>query len=351
MNEVPDMSMKDRLEKKTAGIVKAAMTSQSDMPSPAESGQQLERTPKIEQRPPRTGPGQMLAFRSHMQESTARLQELEDKLSRFDGSLPVRRIDPLLIVPSKWANRHSTSFSSVHFHELRREIESANGNVQPILVRPINGPEEKYEIVFGHRRHQACLELNLPVLSLIEEVTDRELFSLMDRENRSRADLSPFEQGEMYRRALDDGLFTSLRALAADVGADPGNVSKAISIARLPGEILAAFDSPSNIQYRWVSLLNKALEKDADGVLTRARAISLESQKRTPNEVIDILTGQSRKLRATTVDIRREGKSIGRIKRATDGSVLISLKPGALPDDDFKRLQDSVESIVLGNVS
>ena len=45
-------------------------------------------------------------------------------------------------------------------------------------------------------------------------VSDHELFSAMDRENRERADLSPYEQGTMYRRAVDEKLYPSNRRLA-----------------------------------------------------------------------------------------------------------------------------------------
>ena len=63
----------------------------------------------------------------------------------------------------------------------------------------------------------------------------------MERENRERQDLSPWEQGMMYRRALDLGLFTSNRALATALGIDHSNVGKSLALARLPDEVVAAF--------------------------------------------------------------------------------------------------------------
>lgn len=340
------MSIKDRLTKKTAGIVKAALDAKPVVDEQSTTEVMREKPSKTEIRTPRTGPGQMLAFRSHMQENSAKVQELEDRLKSFDGALPVRKIDPGIVVASRWANRHASSFSNAEFASLRKEIEAAGGNIQPILVRPLQGGEGQFEIVFGHRRHQACLQLSLPVLAVIDEVSDRELFTSMDRENRARADLSPFEQGEMYRRALDEGLFPSLRMLAVEVGADPGNVSKAISIARLPPDVLAAFRTPTDIQYRWAQFIQKALDKDPDAVLKRAQKLASETNKPPPAEVLDILIGQVRKLRESSVDLRKAGKSLGRIKRATDGSVLISVKPGVLNEESFQRLRALVESVV-----
>jgi len=194
--------------------------------------------------------------------------------AEWQGVLPSKKLDPKFIKPSKWANRHDKSFEVKEFLALKLEIESAGGNVQAIKVRPIPGSSpQEYEIVFGHRRHRACLELGLSVLATIESIDDKELFKEMDRENRQRSDLRPYEQGLMYARALDDGLFGSQRKLAEDLGLQSSNVSTAVNIARLPKTVIEAFDSPLDIQYRWSAPLNEALKSDPDLVLSRAGEI------------------------------------------------------------------------------
>ena len=142
---------------------------------------------------PRTGPGQMLQFRGQMLAVEGELGKLRDRLKEHEGSTPTRRLDPQVVVPSRWANRHPDSFSTAEFARLKQDIELAGGNVQPISVRVLNDQPGRYEIVFGHRRHRACSELGIPVLATIDTsaVSDHELFSAMDRENRERADLSP----------------------------------------------------------------------------------------------------------------------------------------------------------------
>jgi ParB family chromosome partitioning protein len=125
---------------------------------------------------------------------------------------------------------------SADFAELKSEIESAGGNVQPVRVRPLARVERfnraaEYEIVFGHRRHRACLELGIPVRALVEDASDQELFEAMERENRGRKNLSAWEQGCMYRKALDEGLYPSLRKLAESVKVDVSLVSKSVALA------------------------------------------------------------------------------------------------------------------------
>lgn len=222
---------------------------------------------------------------AHGAVSNMKIETLKEQIETLRAAKPVMKISPNEIRPSAWANRHQDSYKSDEFAEFKKEIQSANGNIQPIKVRPTANPIDgfKYEIVFGHRRHQACLELGIDVTVIVEEIDEKTLFVEMDRENRQRADLRPYEQGLMYARAIDQGLFASLRKLAEDIGADATNVSKAVNIARLPTAVLDAFESRLDIQYRWYADLSKALVQDPDLLLSRATEIA---SKRAAGEAI-----------------------------------------------------------------
>jgi len=273
------MSIKDRLSKKTEGLFVPGKTENNTTSNTL-----------------RTSPGQMLMVNSLMKESNEKIAKLEARLKEFEGALPVKLIDPNNIVPSKWANREAQSFDSAEFAQLKAEIESAEGNVQPIKVRPVSGQEDRYEIVFGHRRHRACLELGIPVLAVVEEVSDADLFKAMDRENRTRLDLSPWEQGKMYRRALDEKLFPTQEQLAKELGVDAGNLSKALKLANLDKRIVDAFASPLDLQYRWAKPLMDALNQDEQGVLTRADELAKNGVgSLSPKEVFEFLIGLEQK--------------------------------------------------------
>lgn len=228
---------------------------------------------------PKTAIGAMAQFTERQSSAMREVESLKDQLKEFDGSFITKRIDPQRIVRSKWANRHDLSFTGLDFEALKADIESQGGNVQPIKVRPVSGEQARYEIVFGHRRHQACLELKLDVLAIVEDVNDKNLFIEMDRENRQRKDLRPFEVGAMYAKALDQGLFTSARKLAEEVGIDQSQLNKALALARLPSDVIKAFVSPLDLQYRWASDLVGALQKDPDHVLEMTKAIQSEEPR------------------------------------------------------------------------
>lgn len=317
------MSIKDRLAKKTEGLFvpgKSAATPGSSPP------------------PLKTGPGQMLMVNALMKETNEKVAELQDRLKEFDGAAPVRLIDADKIVASKWANRIEDGFRSADFKQLKEEISAAEGNIQPIKVRPVRGAVEQYEIVFGHRRHRACQDLGLPVLAMVEDVSEQDLFKEMDRENRARLDLSPWEQGMMYRRALEEGLFSSLGELAASLALDKGNISKAVRLAELPAEVVAAFPSARDLQYRWSKLLNDAMQNDPNGVLARARELAAQADaKPGAKQVLEMLLGIAASM--SVVDaVLVNGKAMAEI--SVDGDrVSVKFARGALDTDKTERLR------------
>lgn len=326
------MSIKDRLAKKTQDLVMPIKGGVAAAPNPV-----------------RTGPGQMLMVNSLMKESNEKLAMLEERLRQFEGGLPVRLLDADQIVASKWANRAAASFDTAAFDALKAEIADAGGNVQPIKVRPVVGAiagaiaGEHFEIIFGHRRHRACAELGLPVLSLIEGLSDADLFKQMDRENRARADLSPWEQGRMYRQALDDRLFSSREQLARELGIDPGNLSKALRLAELDDSVVDAFNSPLDLQYRWAKPLADALTQDRKRVLAAAAELSAtRGQQRSAKAVFDRLVGLN-VLEPRVVQVRSGRKVIGEIQ--VDGErVSLRFSAGAIDADGIERLREFIAS-------
>lgn len=266
---------------------------------------------------PKTGPGMTMAFMEreskHAQENAA----LKAELKSWEGSSHNQKLDPTLVKPSKWANRNEQSFHGPEWDEFKAEIKSAGGNVQPIKVRgviPNNTQLQLYEIIYGHRRHRACLELGINVFALIEDATDKQLFEEMDRENRKREDLTPYEQGEMYRRALDEGMYPSLRNMAESLGVAAGNASLYVKLAKLPTAVLDAFESRLHVQQRWAAPLANAIEKNSDYVLAIAKTIIEEREKGSAvksSEVFKRLTsdGVAAPIAPVTRSVKLPGKA------------------------------------------
>ena len=61
---------------------------------------------------------------------------------------------------------------------------------------------------------------------------------------------SPFEAGRFYRYLLHLQLWNSQAELAKDLGASPASVSRALSISKIPHEIIGVAGGPARITYR-----------------------------------------------------------------------------------------------------
>jgi len=239
---------------------------------------------------PKTAPGSMALFMASQSAAIKEAEDLKIKLRAFEGAVPMRRLDPRRIRASRWANRHAHALADKAFEELRADIAAAGTNVQPICVRPLPtgaDPDTDFELVFGHRRHRACLELGLPVQAVIAEIDDKGLFEAMERENRARKNLSAWEQGMMYRRALDSGLYPSQRKLAESVGVDLSMVSKSLALARLPDAVIEAFPSPLDVQFRWAQPLSEVLQRDPEGLVARAKGLIAQKPALSARQVLD----------------------------------------------------------------
>ncbi len=346
------MGLRDKASKIDFGTLPQRASAPTDAPpksAPAD----------LEGRRPKTAPGFLMAHSSEQRselirenealkaqaarvdEVEGRLRETLDELKGWDGAKATRLIDPVLIRRSKWANRDVRGFDGQDFEALKGEIANAGGNVQPIKVRPLQHVSEgqpQYELVYGHRRHEACRQLGLSVLAVVENLDDQALFVEMDRENRGRKDLSAWEQGVMYRRALDEKLYPSNRRLADAVGVDLTNLGRALALADLPTKVVAAFPSPLDLQFRWAAPLKAALAADEKGVLKKADELTSIDPRPAAKAVLERLTGVSGQGGSTVLPstlsapivtpIETGGHAIGTITYAPKRGLVAAL-PGA----------------------
>ncbi len=280
----------------------------------------------------------------------SRLEAASKIADQFSGAELVRSLDPRSVRRSQWANRNSAEFLSGEFISLREEIRNAGGNTQPIKVRRVSGvvygkPEE-FEIVFGHRRHQACLEESLNVNAVVvDEMTDIELFEAMERENRGRKNLSGWEQGMMYQEALKKGLYSSARKLEEALNLNHSNCTRALQLAKLPEAVVRAFPSPLDLQVRWAKLLTDALQKDPDGMIATAKAIAKARTGLTPTEIFQRLIGKPANS-ASGEDIVVGGKKVAVFRLGPTGKAVIEFDAEALPRQKHDKLLEMIRALL-----
>lgn len=310
---------------------------------------------------PFTGVGSVMAaitreadLTQELSGARAALSEARQQLDQLRDAERVQALDTAAIRRSRWANRIEAEFATAEFALLKAEIAGANGNVQPIKVRRIadapavfDGQTPIYEIVFGHRRHRACQELGLPVNAIVvEQMDDKALFEAMDRENRGRKNLSAWEQGRMYDEAIRQGLYPSLRRLSDSLGVNLSDASRAVQLAKLPPELVAAFATPLDLQVRWAKPLADALQRDPDGLLQRARALASGTPRPSASEVYARLLAAPSAPRATETPILIGRRKLATLRAEPSGRLLIEIEPGAVPASRQAELAKAIKAFL-----
>ncbi len=120
--------------------------------------------------------------------------------------------------------------------ELAESIK-AQGVMQPILVRPIDGG--RYEIVAGERRWRAAQRAGLKEIpALVRVVPDQTALALSLIENIQREDLNPLEEAQGLKRLIEEfGLTHEAAALA--IGRSRSAVTNLLRLTQLAAPVQA----------------------------------------------------------------------------------------------------------------
>ena len=112
---------------------------------------------------------------------------------------------------------------------------TANGVVQPILVRPMaNG---RFQLIAGERRLRASkLAGKTTVPAILRQVSDEQAMEITIVENLQRADLNPMEQARAYER-LSREFHMTQEQMAQRTGKDRATVSNFLRLLRLPAGV------------------------------------------------------------------------------------------------------------------
>lgn len=117
------------------------------------------------------------------------------------------------------------------------------GVLEPILVRPQGpdrGPEDTFWIVSGERRYQAALQAGLYDVPVIEmDLDDEEALEIALVENLQRKDLTPFEEGEGYRRLAETYGYKH-EQIAGAVGKARSVVTESLTLLQIPARARSA---------------------------------------------------------------------------------------------------------------
>jgi ParB family chromosome partitioning protein len=118
---------------------------------------------------------------------------------------------------------------------------TANGVVQPVLVRPLaNG---RFQLIAGERRWKASdLAGKKTIPAILRRVSDEQAMEITIVENLQRMDLNPMEQARAFER-LSREFHMTQEQMAVRTGKDRATVSNFLRLLRLPMSVQARVES------------------------------------------------------------------------------------------------------------
>src|SRR6476660_7272004 len=129
-------------------------------------------------------------------------------------------------------------FSDTDLGELADSIKQ-HGVIQPILVRPLRGVADRYEIIAGERRWRASQLAGLHEVPIVPvDVSDSDALEIMIIENVQREDLNAMEEAQGYH-ALADEFKRSQEDIAKIVGKSRSHVANMMRLTKLPADVQA----------------------------------------------------------------------------------------------------------------
>ncbi len=111
------------------------------------------------------------------------------------------------------------------------------GMLQPLVVRPIAGADDRFELVAGERRLRAALVAGLATVPAIVRTTeDADLLKEALVENIHRVQLNPLEEAAAYQQLLEEFGVTQ-EELAGRLGRSRPVISNTIRLLSLPSAV------------------------------------------------------------------------------------------------------------------
>lgn len=153
-----------------------------------------------------------------------------------NGNRSPRQVPTAFLRPNKFQPRKT--FGEDDLNDLIASVKE-KGILQPLLVRPLAGEPNAYEIVAGERRWRAAQAAKLhDVPVIVRELSDGQALEFAIIENVQRADLNAVEEAAAYQELMDRFSYTQEK-LADAVGKSRPHVANTLRLLKLPEPVLA----------------------------------------------------------------------------------------------------------------
>lgn len=250
----------------------------------------------------------------------------------------VEQVDPARCRLWSEHNRDYGALDETRCADLIESFKAQGRQEVPAIVRRVRGVQDiDFEVICGARRHWTVTWLRahnyteFRFLVEVRELTDEEAFRISDLENRAREDLSDMERAKDYLRALDRHYGGRQKDMAGRLNKSEAWLSRYLDLARLPEDLVAAFDDPHELKIKHVTQLKPLLKPDDRERRVLAEAIAIakgrgEGSPLKPQDVIRRLAAAADPPKKSGSP-NRSGQASAEIVSSPTGQPLFRVEP------------------------
>jgi ParB family chromosome partitioning protein len=228
---------------------------------------------------------------------------------------PLRRVLVTSIRPNPFQPRKS--FTDESLQTLSASVREL-GVLQPLIVRPVEGEPDLYELIAGERRWRAAGLAGLDVVPVLvqDDVNDRLSLEQAVVENLHRVDLHPLEEAAAYQQLIDEFDLTH-EQVAQRVGKSRANITNTLRLLQL-GEVAQSALANSQISAGHARSILALGDPDAQASMV-ARIIKNELSVRATEEAVKVFLEP--KPVNSSDSIVKSGSGTPRLRPVPDASV------------------------------
>lgn len=143
--------------------------------------------------------------------------------------IPVEYLEPNPFQPRR-------TFRDEDLDSLAASIRE-KGILQPLIVRPVEGRANAYQIIAGERRWRAAQKARRHMVPVVvKELTDAEALEIALIENVQRTDLNPIEEATGYQKLIEEFKYTQ-EQLAKVIGKSRSHLANTMRLLALPPSV------------------------------------------------------------------------------------------------------------------
>ena len=243
-----------------------------------------------------------------------------------------------------WNYADRSHFELGDIEDLAEDIKT-NGQLQPAIIRKIDGFTHEYEIICGERRWRACTLVDLSLKAIVVDKDDLDCMVIQTSENKKQQ-LSPYSLAKVYLKMLTN-LKISQNELSKRLNIPKSSFSELMSFNKVPQELWDEVNDMSLISAKTASYLSKLCDKSVayqHALLSISHKIREGSGEATLNKLIEKIINNSKTARSSSkVYENSDGELLFRL--TSEGR--ISLSKSFLKIIDLDALAEHVKKFML----